>query len=257
MSKFISVDQFRARLREGITEATNNIKQPFIAEVKSENDQARELLFTISTPAVDRVGDTIAVDGWQLDNYRKNPVVLWAHDYTDYPVAMSRQIWAEDGKLKSIAKFVPADNPATGKTADGIYQLYKQGFMSATSVGFRPIKWAWTEDSDRKFGIDFEEQELLEYSLVPVPANAEALIEARSAGIDIEPLKEWARGILRTDGIEDIRGLENFLCDAGGFSRKDAKALASHGWKALAQRDADVQALRQLLSAAQRFRMPL
>ena len=40
--------------------------------------------------------------------------------------------------------------------------------------------------------MDFQQQELLEFSIVPVPANADCLIEARSAGIDVEPLREWA-----------------------------------------------------------------
>jgi HK97 family phage prohead protease len=67
---------------------------------------------------------------------------------------------------------------------------------SATSVGFNPIKFAFTDDPQRCYGIDFLEQELLEFSCVPVPANADALIEARNAGVDVDQLLAWARGIL-------------------------------------------------------------
>ena len=44
------------------------------------------------------------------------------------------------------------------------------------SVGFAPIKFKFTSDPERKFGIDFIEQELLEFSIVPVPANPDAVI---------------------------------------------------------------------------------
>ena len=230
MLKFVTPDMFREYAEKGEIPAEIGVRKQFIAEVKSEDDAARKLSFTISTESIDRDGDKIALDGWRLENYKKNPVVLWAHDYRRPPVGKSTEIWTENGKLKSVTEFVPSDNPATGKFAEGIYQLYKQGFMSATSVGFRPIKWAWTEDTDRKFGIDFEETELLEYSVVPVPANAEALIEARGAGIDLAPLKQWAGSVLQAEGIKTIREFEDFLRDAGGFSGNRAKMLASHGW---------------------------
>jgi hypothetical protein len=64
-----------------------------------------------------------------------------------------------------------------------------------------PLKYAFTDDPQRRFGIDFLEQELLEFSwCVPVPANAEALVEGRAAGIDqVAPLLDWA---VDKDGID-------------------------------------------------------
>jgi hypothetical protein len=55
--------------------------------------------------------------------------------------------------------------------------MVKRGFLRATSVGFRPKrdKYSWNEE---RGGIDFEEQELLEFSVVPVPSNPEALLSA-------------------------------------------------------------------------------
>lgn len=43
----------------------------------------RSVDFVISTGALDRYNSTIAVDGWQTENFDKNPVVLWAHDELD------------------------------------------------------------------------------------------------------------------------------------------------------------------------------
>jgi hypothetical protein len=79
-----------------------------------------------------------------------------------------------------------------------------RGFLSATSVGFMPTKYAFVDDPERRWGIDFLEQELLEFSCVPVPANPEALIDAKAAGIDTAAVREWAEKILATDGLAVI-----------------------------------------------------
>jgi len=68
-----------------------------------------------------------------------------------------------------------------------VYRLARGGFIAATSVGFRPLKWEYTRDLDRGAedwfpGIDFEEQELVELSVVTVPANPEALLDAPGPG---------------------------------------------------------------------------
>jgi HK97 family phage prohead protease len=200
--RFNSIDEFRAAHGEqheaqfaGAEGGKENARAKILfspeTEVKAGEGDSRTLTFTISTSSVDRMGDTIAVSGWKLDAYRKNPVVLWGHDSADFPVAKTTKLWIEGEKLKAESDFVPKDNPATGLHAEGILQLYKGGFLSATSVGFSPLKYAFTDDPKRRFGIDFLEQELLEFSCVTVPANAEALIEGRAAGIDVTPMLDW------------------------------------------------------------------
>jgi hypothetical protein len=57
---------------------------------------SRSLDFVISTASVDRYGDTVAVDGWKLTNFRKNPVVLWMHDNTMLPVGKASNVRVED-----------------------------------------------------------------------------------------------------------------------------------------------------------------
>src|SRR5438477_9563106 len=67
--------------------------------------------------------------------------------------------------------------------------MVKGGYLNAASVGFLPLKYSRVDpnsdrpDADRgqRGGIDFEQQELLEHSIVPVPSNPAALVEARSA----------------------------------------------------------------------------
>lgn len=183
MRKFLTLAEFRKAFPKqdhpkGYTFKTLDrpIVRATLAPVIKAGDEegSRVLRFTISTDTVDRMGDTIAVDGWDLKAFKKNPVVLWAHDSTQLPVGKASNITVEDGKLKADAEFASADlNPL----ADQVLRMYQQGFLSAVSVGFVPHKWAWVEDKDRPWGIEFMEQELLEFSAVPVPANPEALVE--------------------------------------------------------------------------------
>lgn len=190
----------------------SKVRVSFDTEVKADEGEdgekdSRKLKFTISTDSVDRYGDTVAVDGWDLKAYKKNPVVLWAHNSSILPVGKAPKTSIEDGKLKSTAEFTPAGMHPFNDT---VYDMYKQGFLNATSVGFIPTKWVFSEDKDRRYGMDFMEQELLEFSCVPVPANSEALIEGRSAGIDVGPMLDWMYdSIVNSAGVEKLIELAN------------------------------------------------
>ncbi len=150
--------------------------------------------FVLSTASVDRQGDVINQEGWQLANYQKNPVVLWAHDYEQLPIARASAVYVSGGKLKAVDRF--SNDHELARTCA---KLYQKGFLSAVSVGFRPVKWAWNDDRGG-MAADFESAELLEHSAVPVPAHQDALIEARSLGIEIGPVVEWAEKALESRG---------------------------------------------------------
>jgi HK97 family phage prohead protease len=197
-----TADAIRAAMKDDQRIETGAaLRKAFVAECKAIDQATRSVDFVISTASVDRMGDTISVDGWKLETYRKNPVVLWAHDASMLPIAKASNVRVEDGKLKARAEFMPKE---ISGMSNAVFEMIRGGFLSATSVGFAPVKYAFSEAADRKFGIDFIEQELLEFSVVPIPANAEALIEARSSGIDIEPVREWALKLLETQNIATI-----------------------------------------------------
>ena len=182
MRKLMTPAEFRSIALRGAKEARDaRVAAFFPAEIKATGDK-RELQFTISTDSVDRMGDTIDAKGWELDAYRKNPVVLWAHDNQSLPVGKATKIWIEDGKLKAIAEFTPE---GMAKFNDTIFDMLKGGFLNAVSVGFLPKEYKFTEDANRRFGIDFLKQELLEFSVVSVPANSEALVEGRASDEEV------------------------------------------------------------------------
>lgn len=194
---------------ESIDKESVGILKTFDTEIKAVADGENAILFSVSSEDVDRDNDTISMKGWNLKNYKKNPVVLWAHSYSMLPVGRSKKIYAEDGKLKSLAEFTPQDLNPFGYM---VYQLLAKKFLNATSVGFRATDYEYVVEEDGKGnvvrrGIDFKKQELLEYSVVPVPANPTALVEARRMGIDTTELKSWAESLLDNYDQDQATGL--------------------------------------------------
>lgn len=196
----LTEDEFRAAVKGNAVPAEASLRKAFVTEVRAPSDDGRVITFTISTDSVDRMGDTIAVDGWKLDNYRANGVVLWAHDSDELPMAKCRRIWVESNKLMAEADFTPTPT-AWPEFNETVFQFLKHGLLNATSVGFAPMKYAFSEEAGRMFGIDFLEQELLEFSIVPVPANPECLQQAKSLGLDVEPMVKWCSAALAKQGL--------------------------------------------------------
>lgn len=156
------------------------------AHITIKADQAdgkadsRQLTFIASDETVDRYGDIVRADGWQLDNFRKNPVILWGHDHYALPIGKALDIDVKDKALTSLVEFAPVEvNPF----AEQAYQAYRGGFLSAVSVGFMALEWEWVDAKDpENLGIVFVKSELLEFSAVTVPANPSALVQGeRSA----------------------------------------------------------------------------
>ena len=128
-----------------------------------------------STADVDRYGEIIDQETWDLKNFKKNPVMLWAHNLTlgedRPPIGKLTKVKVEDGKLVFDAQFDMAD-----PFAADIYRKYKEGFLNAFSVGFIPhVIKRMDEKGEMLEHMVLQDNELLEMSAVPVPANAAAL----------------------------------------------------------------------------------
>lgn len=128
--------------------------------------------FIASDETLDRYNEVIRLDGWQLDNFRANPVIPDCHDYSTIGKILGRaqSIEVKDGKLVNRVEFC-LDNPM-GSLA---YKMTKGGFIKSQSVGFIPLEWT---NGNAKGQPDrtYTECELLEVSLVVVPVNPGATI---------------------------------------------------------------------------------
>ena len=116
------------------------------------------------------MADTIRVDGWDLRDFQKNPIALWGHSHRTLPIGRWERLRIEGGKLKADLALAPT------AMAGEVEKLISARVLKAVSVGFAPGEWKWR---DRKGeGIDFVSgHQLLEASVVNVPANPDALLE--------------------------------------------------------------------------------
>ena len=168
----------------------------------SDKAMAGPLVFVASTGEVDRHGDTVAPEGWRLDAYRDNPVVLWAHDYGEPAIGRAEAVWSDGRALRARLEFAPTE------FAGQVERLYRQGYQRGVSVGFRPLRFEERRDpvNGAFLGIRFLEQELLEISAVPVPANGGALLAEATLGSTAAPA-EAGRALDEVVGL--LRGLRN------------------------------------------------
>ena len=148
--------------------------QPETGPVQKDGGPGPRLSFILSTDEVDRHGDVISPDGWDLESYRSNPVFLWAHDYARPVIGRALQTWTDSRRLMAQVEFAPTP------FAQEVAALYAAGYQRGVSVGFKPLSYEERrqEKTGAVIGIRFLEQELLEASAVPVPANRNALRRA-------------------------------------------------------------------------------
>jgi HK97 family phage prohead protease len=188
----VNLCDWKQTAETGEASSTVLLRKQFVTEVEALED--RSIKFIITTGSADRENDVIDPSGWDVSNYLKNPVVLFAHDYGSLPVARTTELVQHGDKLIAIAEFASAElNPM----AEQVFNMLKQGFLKGASVGFRPTSF---EYNDERGGVDFTGQELLEFSVVPVPANAQALMAAGLDDIDTELLRQWATETLEAIG---------------------------------------------------------
>lgn len=125
---------------------------------------------TITTSAIDRQGENILTDGIDTSNWiEKNPVVLWGHDYSGLPIGKGLSVKPYKNKITARFQLAVEEYPFAATVAE----MIKGGYINATSIGGIVRKWS---DDYRTI----LELEMVEFSIVPVPANADAIIMGRS-----------------------------------------------------------------------------
>lgn len=142
-----------------------------------------EVIGIASTADPDRDNEVIDQNGWDLTNFLANPVILAHHNYHNFPIGKAVEIGVENGKLMFKMVFSQATEEA--KQA---YQLVQEGILRTFSVGYIPREF------DSKDQNITRKAELLEISLVAVPANPKAVVFAKSMtdnDLAVALCKEW------------------------------------------------------------------
>lgn len=138
--------------------------------------------FVMSTESKDRMGDIIEQSGWNLREFKKNPIALFAHDHR-LPIGTWENVRVEGKRLLGVLKLA---QEGTSQIVDDVRRLIEQGILKAVSVGFSAQEYEAIDKDDPWGPIRFKKTTLLETSVVSVPANAEALALAKSLPVSNE-----------------------------------------------------------------------
>lgn len=159
------------------------------ADLPKDAEESRIIPFVLSTYTKDRHSTVLNQDGWNLYNYRKNPIVAYQHNLSggmcsdpnpDFIIGKSLRIEVEgsgiDRSLVADAQFETAEvNPL----AEKVFRKLIFGSLSRVSVGFiESMQGHYGEGEEAEGRMEetyyFGGQELLEYSVVNIPSNPDA-----------------------------------------------------------------------------------
>lgn len=207
-------------------------------EIKSVSDDGEVEGYAAVFGNVDDGGDIIEKGAFR--DFEKTPdgKVLFAYSHGvrngDLPIGKA-EVWQDERGLRYKGQLVRED-----PFVQRVYAHMKARTLTAMSIGYRILPG----------GAEFKENgvrllkalKLFEISVLPFGMNTLARVEAVKSAGQITSLREY----------------EDFLRDAGGFSRAQAKLLASAGWKAMpGRRDADGEVdLKQLADEASAIVIP-
>lgn len=172
----------------------------------------------ISTGARDRDRDRVFPQGARTENYLQNPVVQWGHNYFDPWATIGRttQLSITETGIQAEFELRPAANEQDPQNI--VLLLWDQEFVRAASIGFRP-ETAVPNDFG---GLDFPSWELLEWSLVPIPANQDALrLAAKAFPAAYDVLKRGR--VLSAKNEDRIRTAHASLADVLAQLESDAE----------------------------------
>lgn len=134
-----------------------------------------EFEYTITGNKKDRQGEILDPKGAKIDNFLSNPVLLWGHNQTmgtePLPIGSVEEVKVYDNKINCKAVIHNIT-----QLAREVGELVKKGFLNTMSVGFIPL------ERDKKDSSIISKWEMLEHSVVPVPAYQDALIYAKKMG---------------------------------------------------------------------------
>jgi len=156
----------------------------------------------VTTTALDRHNESIASAGVNTDGYMANPVVLYGHDYASLPIGKAISITKSDNSVTAKFQLAIKEYPF----AKTVYDLIKGGYLNAVSIG--GVVKEWSKDMKTIMQMD-----MVEFSVVPVPANPEAIITGRSfediTGKSVEQFNKECQQAFKATMLDKVKHIPN------------------------------------------------
>ena len=197
-----------------------NMKRMFFPLVRGET--VGDIYYaTITTNDLDRQGEIVDPDGIDFTNFMVNGVVLYGHEYGGIgsipvgKIASLALIHENDRKKLDAGWRFQGEDVTPLITA--VKKSWERGFLNTVSIGFIPLERS--ED-----GKTITKAELLEFSIVPIPANPQALrlngfTDAEVKALEMEPTPE-----------ELIADLETQIDPSDEISEKEGRVLSTKNY---------------------------
>ena len=171
--------------------------------------------FRLTERRVDRDGEVIESEGGRLDNFKMNPIVLWGHGrggllpMGSAPVPIGK---INPESMKQTKRFIDGDvtfdeggmDPFAAMIGDKV----RNGFLNTGSIGFVPITVSDETVLPNQTGVTFVQWELLEFSIVPIPA-----LQTATARREFDDLVSKSAEYDHPLAVDYIDLVQNFMDD--------------------------------------------
>lgn len=177
MTKRLSIDEFLAARKDYIDD--NGVLYKGIVNEKGYDPEKRTARFVMSSEASDRMADVVKQDGIDFKNFLKNPIALAYHRH-DAPIGSWKNVEVvNSGRPKRTEGDLVMLDEGVTERADEISRLLAAGGLKAVSIGFIPKEVDWIRDENGVWtgGFYIPDSELLECSVVSIPAQPAALMK--------------------------------------------------------------------------------
>lgn len=161
-----------------------------------------EVEVVVSNSSIDRYGDSITMEGIDLTQIRRNPVVLWAHQYSGLPIGRIVKLWRSKGNLMARLRL----DYDIYDFADTVYKMIIRGTINAVSVGGLVREWGETEDGKTDY-YTIAKLEMVELSVVPVGAHPDALVTSKSLGMKPEELQKQFNEFVQRAMVDTMKDI--------------------------------------------------
>jgi hypothetical protein len=203
---------------------------PGSADFKISPDEERTIVGFSSTPDLDRDQEIVVPQGANLDQFRKSPVKIFNHNWNGSILPIGKV-----PAIKATVKGLLSKSVIGGNDfADQVWKTIQFGALQSNSIGFIPTEKVF--QGERAFGEAVDKLDkriegfkkaakgaraiilkyiLLEDSIVPVPANPEAinyLMSDKSFGIKAEALEKMGFEVKMVDTADGLEELYESLC---------------------------------------------
>lgn len=198
-------------------EQLNNKTQIRYAQIRANgiNEEDRTIDFDISSEAVDSFRSVFKLDGWELDDYTRNPIVCYNHDAfgdADHIIGTS-EVFRDGDVLVGRLTF---EDEEINPFAEKIFRKVKAGTLRMASIraDIKKARMGLKDQGEDPDVIYFTQHVLREWSVVSIGSNPDALKRnneelealrtavAKDIEVDPEPPVEQAPKVRALDAFE-------------------------------------------------------